>query len=128
CCRSDGDTSLLLLLHPVHGSSTFMGIADLIVYTSIIQNTLGQCGLTRIDMSHNSDISGSLQRIFSSSQWIFLLIPVAKREARLLESVMSECLVCFCHFVHVFFSLHGRSGVVGCIHDLVRQSLFHGLL
>ncbi len=59
-CRCDGNTSLLLLLHPVHGSSAFMSITDLVVYASIIQNTLGQCGLTCIDMSHNSNISGSL--------------------------------------------------------------------
>ena len=32
--------------HPVHGSSTFMGIANFIVYTSVIQNTLSRCGLT----------------------------------------------------------------------------------
>ena len=128
-CRCDGNTSLLLLLHPVHGCSTFMSITNLIVNTSIIQNTLGQCGLTSIDMSHNSDISGSLQWIFSFSQWIFLLIRVSKsgRAARL-ESVMSECLVCLCHFVHIFFSLHSCTSVVCCIHDLVCQSLFHGLL
>ena len=70
---SDGDTTLLLLLHPVHGSSSLVGIADLIVYASVIQNTLGQCGLTSIDVSHDSDISGSLQWIFSSSHGIFLL-------------------------------------------------------
>ena len=66
--RSDRDSPLLLLLHPVHGGSTLMGIADFIVYTSIVQNTLGQCGLTRIDMGHDSDVPGPLQRIFSSSQ------------------------------------------------------------
>ena len=53
-----------------------------------------------MDMSHDTNISGSLQWIFSFSQWIFLLIRVSKsgRAARL-ESVMSECLVCLCHFV-----------------------------
>ena len=66
-CGSDGDTTLLFLLHPVHSSSTFVSISNFIVYASVIQNTLGQCGLTGIDMSHNSDISGSLQWIFSSS-------------------------------------------------------------
>ena len=58
--RGDGDTSLLLLLHPVHGRRTLMGIADLVVNTGIIQDTLGQSRLTRIDMGHDSDVSGSL--------------------------------------------------------------------
>ena len=58
--RGDGNTSLLFLLHPVHGSSTFVSITNLVVNTSVIQDTLGQCGLTRIDMSHNTNISGSL--------------------------------------------------------------------
>src|SRR5699024_622378 len=72
----DGDTSLLLLLHPVHGCGTFMGIADLIVDTCIIKNTFCKSGLTRIDMSHDTNVSGSLKRIFSalfSSQLDFLL-------------------------------------------------------
>ena len=59
-CGCDRDTSLLLLLHPVHGSCTFVSITDLIVNTSIIKDTLCRCCLTSIDMSHDSDISGSL--------------------------------------------------------------------
>ena len=59
-CGCDCDTSLLLLLHPVHGSCTFVSITDLIVNTSIIKDTLCRCCLTSIDMSHDSDISGSL--------------------------------------------------------------------
>src|SRR5699024_852026 len=42
-CRSSGsncDTSFLLLLHPVHGSSTIMSITNFIVNTSIIKDTL----------------------------------------------------------------------------------------
>ena len=120
-CRCNGDTSLLLLLHPVHGSSTFVSITNLIVNTSIIKNTLGQCGLTSIDMSHNTDISGSLQWIFSSSQGFSSF-------THKLESVVSKRLVCLCHLVHIFFSLYSCASVVCCIHNLVCQSLFHGLL
>ena len=36
------------------------GITNLVVYTGIIKNTLCQCSLTSINMSHNTDISGSL--------------------------------------------------------------------
>ena len=79
CCsgRSNCNTSFLLLLHPVHGSSTFMSITDFIVNTSIIKNTLCQCCFTSIDMSHDSNISGSLKWIFSSSQGFFLLYLVS---------------------------------------------------
>src|SRR5699024_4959783 len=45
-----------------------------------------------------------------------------------LESVMSKCLISLCHLMHVFFLLHGCSGIVHCIHQFVCQSLFHGLL
>lgn len=34
--------------------------ANLIVNTGIVKNTLCQCSLTSINMSHNTDISGSL--------------------------------------------------------------------
>ena len=72
-CRCNCDTSLLLLLHPVHGSGTFVSITNFIIDTGIVKNTLGQCSFTSIDVSHDTDISGSLQRIFSSSQNFFLL-------------------------------------------------------
>src|SRR5699024_3229657 len=45
-----------------------------------------------------------------------------------LESVMSKCLVSLCHLMHIFFSLHGCTSVVCCIHDLVCQPVFYGLL
>ncbi len=56
--RGDGDTTLLFLLHPVHSGSAVMNFSDLMRKTGIEQNTLGSCGLTGIDMSHNADISG----------------------------------------------------------------------
>ena len=37
-----------------------MSITDLVVNASVIQDTLGQCGLARIDMSHDTYIPGSL--------------------------------------------------------------------
>jgi hypothetical protein len=58
--RSNCNTSLLLLSHPVHGCSTFMSITNFIVNTGIIQDTLGGGSFTSIDVSHNTDISGSL--------------------------------------------------------------------
>ena len=37
-----------------------MGLTDLVVDAGVEQDALGRRGLTGIDMSHNSDISGSL--------------------------------------------------------------------
>jgi glycerol kinase len=53
-----------------------MSITNLIVNTGVIKNTLGGGCFTSVDMSHNTNVSGSLKRVFSSffsSQWIFLL-------------------------------------------------------
>ena len=67
CCSRgrDGDTTLLLLLHVVHGSSAVVRLANLIVNTGIIQDTLCQSRLACIDMRHDTDVPGSFQGIFS---------------------------------------------------------------
>jgi hypothetical protein len=56
--RGDGDTTLLLLLHPVHGCGTLMGLTYFVVNTGVEQNTLGSSGLTGIDVSHDTNVSG----------------------------------------------------------------------
>ena len=58
CGGGDGDATLLLLLHPVHGRSTLMGLTYLVVDAGIVKNTLSGRSLTGIDVSHDSDISG----------------------------------------------------------------------
>ena len=60
--RSNGYTSLLLLNHPVHRSRTIMGFTNLVVNTCIEQYTLGGSGLTGIDMSHYTNITGHFER------------------------------------------------------------------
>ena len=62
CSRGDGNTTLLLLNHPVHGSSAFMSFTDLVYSAGIEQNTFGSSGFTSIDVSHDADISSSLKR------------------------------------------------------------------
>ena len=52
----DGDASLLLLLHPVHGGGTLMGLTYLVVDAGIVTNTLSGRSLTGIDVSHDSEI------------------------------------------------------------------------
>src|SRR5699024_255554 len=45
-----------------------------------------------------------------------------------LESIVSKRLVCLCHLVHIFFSLHSAACVVRCVEDLISQPFFHCLL
>ena len=63
--RSDGDASLLLLLHPVHRGSAFMGLTELVINPGVEQNAFCRCCLTGIDVSHDPDISCLVKRIFS---------------------------------------------------------------
>ena len=59
--RGDGYTSLLLLNHPVHGSSTLVSLTYLVVDTGVKQNTFGRSGFTGVNVSHDTDISGFLK-------------------------------------------------------------------
>ena len=53
----DRDATLLLLLHPVHGSSAVVHFADLMAHARIEQDALGRRRLTGIDVSHDADIA-----------------------------------------------------------------------
>ena len=119
---SDGDTTLLLLNHPVHRGAAIVDLTDLMVDTGVVQDTLGSGRLAGIDMSHNADISRHLKRNFSG----------CSHEINLLQNrsitEMCESLVSFCHLVSVLTLLHGVTSIVGSIHDLSSQTLCHGLL
>ena len=60
--RSNGNTTLLLLCHPVHRSGTLVRFTDLVVNTGVVQDSLGGGGLTCVDVGHNADVSGHFQR------------------------------------------------------------------
>ena len=119
---SDGNTTLLLLNHPVHGGTAIVDFADLVVDAGVIQNTLGGSRLTSINVGHNADISRHLKRNFSG----------CSHEINLLQNrsitEMSESLVGLGHLVGILALLHGVTSVVGSIHDLSSQTLCHGLL
>ena len=55
--RGDRDTTLLLLLHPVHGSTPIVYFTDLMRQTGVEEDTFGRSGLPGIDVSHDADIS-----------------------------------------------------------------------
>jgi hypothetical protein len=54
--RRDGDATLLLLLHPVHGGCALMNLADLVVDAGVEQDPLGGRGFARVDMRHDADV------------------------------------------------------------------------
>ena len=63
--RSDRNAALLFLGHPVHRRSAVVRLANLVIDARVIQNTFCCGRLTGIDMSHDTDISGHLQRDIS---------------------------------------------------------------
>ena len=56
-CGGNGDTTLLLLLHPVHSSGAVMNFTDFMVYTGVEQNTFGSSGFTGVDVCTDTDIT-----------------------------------------------------------------------
>ena len=58
CSGGNGNTSLLLLRHPVHRSSAIVRLADLMIDARIIKNTLCRRSLSGINMRHDADIAG----------------------------------------------------------------------
>ena len=64
-CSGNGYAALLLLNHPVHGSCAIMNLTDLVRLARVVQDTLGSGGFTGIDVSHDADVAGMLQRSLS---------------------------------------------------------------
>ena len=55
--RGDGDTTLLLLRHPVHRSGTFMYLTNAVNFFGIEKNALGSSGFASVNVSDNTNIS-----------------------------------------------------------------------
>ena len=72
----NGDTAFLLLFHPVHGGSTFMGIADLVVASAIKEDTFGKSGFTGVDVRHDTDVTDIGKTHLTSRTLIIILLIV----------------------------------------------------
>ena len=59
--RGDGDTPLLLLLHPVHRGGTVVHLTDLVADAGVVEDALGSRGLAGIDVCHDADIADLAQ-------------------------------------------------------------------
>ncbi len=62
----DGDATLLLLLHPVHGGGAIMHLTDLVIDAGIEQDALGRRGLAGVDVSRNANVPVALDRCLAS--------------------------------------------------------------
>ena len=60
--RSNRDTTLLLLCHPVHRRSAVVRFTNLVIDACVEQDTLGGGSFTGVDVSHNADVSCHLKR------------------------------------------------------------------
>ena len=58
--RGDRDAAFLLLFHVIHDRGAIMDFADLVRNARVKQNTLGRGGLTRVDMSGDTDVAVAL--------------------------------------------------------------------
>jgi hypothetical protein len=60
--RSNGDTTLLLLLHPVGRRRTIVHFTQLVIDTRVKKDTLGGCRLAGVDVCGDTDIAIALDR------------------------------------------------------------------
>ncbi len=58
--RRNRNAALLLLLHPVHGRSAFVDLADAVRLSRIKQDALRRRGLPGIDVGHDADVPATL--------------------------------------------------------------------
>ena len=65
--RGDGDATLLLLRHVVHGRRTVVHFADLVALARVVEDALGRGGLARVDVGHDADVAGALEWVFALS-------------------------------------------------------------
>ncbi len=55
--RRDGNTTLSLLIHPVHHRRTLVGLAQLVGTSSEKEDAFGHSRLTRVDMGNDADVA-----------------------------------------------------------------------
>ncbi|MNP59549.1 hypothetical protein D3C76_1545520 [compost metagenome] len=64
--RSNGNTTLLLLNHPVSGRSAVMHFAHLVAFASVKKDALGGGGFTSIHVSNDTNVTVAINRCSTS--------------------------------------------------------------
>jgi hypothetical protein len=59
--RGNGDTALLLLLHPVHGCRTVVDLTNLVGSSGVVKDSLGCCCLTGVNVRGNADVPNEVE-------------------------------------------------------------------
>ena len=59
--RGNGDTALLLLLHPVHGCRTVVDLTNLVGSSGVVKDSLGCCCLTSVNVRGNADVPNEVE-------------------------------------------------------------------
>ncbi len=119
CSRGDGNSTLLLLFHPVHGGSTVVHLTDLVSDTCVIQDSLSGGCLTGVNVRHDADVTNLVQvgehvlchgclRNFLLTRGMLLLPSkfLGSGSGAGLPAVVCECLVSLGHLVSVLTTLH----------------------
>ena len=124
CRRSYGDSTLLLLRHPIHNSCPLIDFPYLVSNTCIKKNALRSGSLPSIDMRHDTDVSDSVDRI-TSRQFVapFFVTDIAKIIR--LPSIVSKSSIGFCHFMRIFSLFYRSTSVADSIQDLCCQLVSH---
>ena len=58
----DRDAALLLLLHPVHRGRALVDLTDLVGAAGVVEDALGRRRLTGVDVRHDPDVAGLVER------------------------------------------------------------------
>ncbi len=65
--RSNGDASLLLLFHPVHGGGTLVDFPDPVIYSCIVQDPFCRSCFSGVYVGHDTDVSCPDLHFFTSA-------------------------------------------------------------
>ena len=120
--RSNGNTTLLLLNHPVCGRGAIMHLAHFVTFASVKQYALGGGGFTSIHVSDDTDVTVATNRSSTSHKALAKLVKLK------LEAVVRESFVSFGHTVHVFTLLNSSTFTFGSVQQFASQTQSHRLL
>ncbi|MNH94635.1 hypothetical protein D3C73_472580 [compost metagenome] len=120
--RSNGNTTLLLLHHPVCGRGAVMHLAHFVTFAGVKKDALGGGGFTSIHVSDDTDVTVAANRSSTSHKALAKLVKLK------LEAVVRESFVGFSHTVHVFTLLNSSTFTFSSIQQFASQTQSHRLL
>ena len=91
CRRSNCNTPLLLLLHPVHGSITIMHFTNLVRPAGVIENTFSSSCFTCINVRHDAEITITFEGIFACHGSVSYLKRLTSDNARRRGWLLPSC-------------------------------------